>query len=246
MIYKSLICDVDGTLIPKVPHSTLSQKAKQALSEASNYLSVSVATARPFTPTKNLFTSLSFLSPSIFSNGAQIVDVQKKTVLFDYPMDFGVVRNVCTVLEKFPVTFWIQDNGYDRKWKGYKPQKPYVIVVSHLQPHFADSLQHQLSKIQGIAISKSMPELNNTADLLITQPLGTKQHAVLELCKVLGVSRSEVIGIGDDYNDISFLMACGLKVAMGNAIPEVKDIADYIVPPVGHDGIVDVIHKFIL
>lgn len=41
-------------------------------------------------------------------------------------------------------------------------------------------------------------------------------------------------------------MASGLKVAMGNAVDDLKAIADYIAPSVNEDGIVDVIEKFIL
>ena len=55
-----------------------------------------------------------------------------------------------------------------------------------------------------------------------------------------------MIGVGDGYNDFPLLMACGLKVAMGNAVPELKAIADYIAPTVADDGIVDVIKTFVL
>lgn len=41
-------------------------------------------------------------------------------------------------------------------------------------------------------------------------------------------------------------MAAGLKVAMGNAIDDLKAIADYIAPTVQEDGVVDVIEKYIL
>lgn len=41
-------------------------------------------------------------------------------------------------------------------------------------------------------------------------------------------------------------MACGLKVAMGNAVQDLKEIADYIAPSVDEDGIADVIEKFVL
>jgi hydroxymethylpyrimidine pyrophosphatase-like HAD family hydrolase len=41
-------------------------------------------------------------------------------------------------------------------------------------------------------------------------------------------------------------MACGLKVAMGNAVADVKAIANYIAPSVEEDGIADVIEKFVL
>jgi hydroxymethylpyrimidine pyrophosphatase-like HAD family hydrolase len=41
-------------------------------------------------------------------------------------------------------------------------------------------------------------------------------------------------------------MASGLKVAMGNAIKDLKAIADYIAPSVEEDGVADVIEKFVL
>lgn len=62
----------------------------------------------------------------------------------------------------------------------------------------------------------------------------------------MGISTSEIIGIGDHYNDFPLLMACGFKVAMGNAVPELKAIADYIAPSVENNGLADVLEKFVL
>jgi hydroxymethylpyrimidine pyrophosphatase-like HAD family hydrolase len=55
-----------------------------------------------------------------------------------------------------------------------------------------------------------------------------------------------MIGVGDGYNDFPLLEACGLKVAMGNALEDLKGIADYIAPSVDEDGVANVIEKFIL
>jgi hydroxymethylpyrimidine pyrophosphatase-like HAD family hydrolase len=41
-------------------------------------------------------------------------------------------------------------------------------------------------------------------------------------------------------------MACGFKVAMGNAVPELKAIADYIAPSVEEDGLAHVLEKYII
>jgi hydroxymethylpyrimidine pyrophosphatase-like HAD family hydrolase len=64
--------------------------------------------------------------------------------------------------------------------------------------------------------------------------------------KKLHLKKDEIIGVGDGYNDFPLLMACGLKVAMGNAVPDLKEIADYIAPSVVEDGVVDIISKFIV
>ena len=60
------------------------------------------------------------------------------------------------------------------------------------------------------------------------------------------IEQYEIIGVGDGYNDFPLLMACGLKVAMGNATEDLKEIADYIAPTVDEDGVADVIEKFVL
>lgn len=104
----------------------------------------------------------------------------------------------------------------------------------------------KLSSITDITYHKTHHKDPEKFGVLINHIDATKQQGVFELEKRLGIARSEMIGVGDSYNDFPLLMACGLKVAMGNAIPELKEIADYIAPSVNEDGVVDVIEKFIL
>lgn len=66
------------------------------------------------------------------------------------------------------------------------------------------------------------------------------------MIKTLGVKKKDIIAVGDGMNDLPLFKACGFKVAMGNANPELKALADYVAPNVEDDGIVDVIEKFIL
>ncbi len=41
----------------------------------------------------------------------------------------------------------------------------------------------------------------------------------------LGISPRDVVGVGDAENDLAFLASCGYSVAVGNALPAVKDRA---------------------
>lgn len=60
------------------------------------------------------------------------------------------------------------------------------------------------------------------------------------------MEREDVVCCGDGYNDISMIKYAGVGVAMGNAQPEVKEAADYVTLGNDEDGLVEVIHKFIL
>ena len=51
-------------------------------------------------------------------------------------------------------------------------------------------------------------------------------------------------GFGDSGNDLGMLAAVETAVAMGNAMPEVKAVADYVTDDVAHDGTVTAMRYF--
>ncbi|MBP3893585.1 MAG: HAD family phosphatase [Atopobiaceae bacterium] len=77
-------------------------------------------------------------------------------------------------------------------------------------------------------------------------PVGvTKAVGLQVLCDHLGCTLAECIAVGDAPNDTDALQAAGLSVAMGNATDDVKELADVIVADNDHDGIVEVIERFL-
>lgn len=61
----------------------------------------------------------------------------------------------------------------------------------------------------------------------------------------LGRSGNErTFGFGDSGNDLGMLAAVETAVAMGNAMPEVKAVADYVTDDVAHDGTVTAMQHF--
>lgn len=72
--------------------------------------------------------------------------------------------------------------------------------------------------------------------------------------KGLGVARAleylgrtgnaRTFGFGDSGNDLGMLAAVETAVAMGNAMPEVKAVADYVTDDVAHDGTVTAMQHF--
>lgn len=55
-----------------------------------------------------------------------------------------------------------------------------------------------------------------------------KASGLAEALKVLELSPHNVVGIGDAENDHAFLRACGCSAAVANALPAVKDTADFV------------------
>jgi Cof subfamily protein (haloacid dehalogenase superfamily) len=78
-------------------------------------------------------------------------------------------------------------------------------------------------------------------------PFGVSKGSMLPvLLDKLGVSREELIAFGDNYNDMTMIGYAGIGVAMGNAEPEVKKIANYVCETNDEDGVAKTIEQMIL
>jgi Cof subfamily protein (haloacid dehalogenase superfamily) len=68
--------------------------------------------------------------------------------------------------------------------------------------------------------------------------LGTNKGSAIELVLAhLGEDAQDVIGIGDSWNDVEMFEVCGTSVAMGNAEPELKQLADIVTTSIADDGV---------
>lgn len=72
-----------------------------------------------------------------------------------------------------------------------------------------------------------------------------KGEALLELAQMYGISPSETAAFGDGGNDIGFMQRAGVAVAMGNAIPSILTIADFVTDDNAHDGVAKGIVKIL-
>lgn len=72
----------------------------------------------------------------------------------------------------------------------------------------------------------------------------TKEDSIRVVCDACGLSVDDIIAFGDDYADIGMLKMAGIGVAMGNAIKEVKEIANVVIGTNDEDGIADYLMNY--
>lgn len=77
-----------------------------------------------------------------------------------------------------------------------------------------------------------------------TQKNLTKATAVAVLLDKLGLEREDTFAFGDSFNDIEILQYCQTGIAMGNAVDELKAVADYITSDVTDDGVFKAFRHF--
>lgn len=73
---------------------------------------------------------------------------------------------------------------------------------------------------------------------------GGKVTGIKKMLEVHGIGQEEEIAFGDGENDIEMLQFAGIGVAMGNAEPEVKAVADYVTTDIDDDGILNALKHF--
>ena len=245
--YKALILDVDGTLIPNKIDGMPSKRVIDAIAKASKFIHIGIATSRPYFMLSHIFDHLKLSGPSIINAGSQIIDLPSEKILWEQSIDSKVVFPICKILQKYKLDVLVNDNGKEIKFsKKYTLKKPLSIYVVSVNSKIIDGLVKEVSSIPTIIAHKLPSWKKGQLTISITHSSATKQHAILEVAKILKIKTHEIIGVGDGYNDFPLLMACGLKVAMGNAVDDLKAIADYVAPSVEEDGVADVIEKFVL
>lgn len=114
------------------------------------------------------------------------------------------------------------------------------INLYHADP---EGRQRTKDRLEGLPLDLTFAE---ETSLEITPKGASKGTGLLDLCRVLGISPAEAIGVGDADNDIPMLLAAGLGAAMGNANENAKRAADVIVADNDHDGIAQVIDRYLL
>ena len=73
----------------------------------------------------------------------------------------------------------------------------------------------------------------------------SKKNALQRLCADFQIAPERVLAVGDSRNDVPMLRWAGVGVAMGNALPEVKESVRYVTAPNTEDGVAVAIERFL-
>ncbi|MCR4333500.1 MAG: Cof-type HAD-IIB family hydrolase [Patescibacteria group bacterium] len=250
MKYKSLLLDVDGTIVPVGPYTVPSEKVTDSIKKAKKEVFVSIVSGRPLNWLTETFKTLELTSPCIINGGSQIVDPQSGDILWEKPIAGGDMDSLMKIIKYYKTPFIVNDGGIEYKNPSVlKFEKPLAVQMSYFNSkEESDECLRTFEHMPGVSAHKFFSwdkDRNYKMEVYVTQAEATKQYATQELAKMLKVQASEMIGIGDSRNDMPFLNACGLKVAMENADDKLKAVAHYIAPSVDKDGVAHVIEKFI-
>ncbi len=256
--------DLDGTLMGG--NLQIAPRVRKAVEEVQQRgIITTLATGRMFTTTLPFAESLGINAPLICYQGGWIQapegDVLHRTALpqklAKSAIALGHAHNWHTVLYadgvinieemRYPLTF------YERLLGPNAEINPDFDAV--LEVHTADKVLY-VAEPEKIPLMAQIlnPHFDGTAEVVQSHQMFievvpksvNKGQALSWLAAYYGISQQAVLAIGDQENDISMLTWAGLGIAMGNAVPAVRSVADWIAPTLESDGAGVALERFVL
>lgn len=118
-----------------------------------------------------------------------------------------------------------------------------VIFISKDESRRVRALRWQLS-MQINGAGRLVQALDDMLELL---PVGnSKGNGLKKLLAYMNIPFENVLAIGDGENDIEMIQMAGIGVAMGNAIPKLKEVANYVAASNDEDGVAEAVERFVL
>jgi Cof subfamily protein (haloacid dehalogenase superfamily) len=266
-MYKAVFLDMDGTLL-KSDHSVSEPTIAMIRDLTAKGVSVVLVSARPLNAVLPTFQHIGLPAhtPVITLNGSYIVE--REQPVFDVRIDLATTARVTELVRPFKATiaYYVQREWYAEvsdAWTAHEQRimdVPLAIApVGELiegweNRHVAPNKMMVMSEAANIATIQQ--HLRSAYDgrlnvypskatyLEVMDSRGSKVNGLRFVMERLGLTPSEIIAMGDNYNDVEMIQYAGMGVAMGNAPDDIKAIADYVTDTNNNDGVRKAMEKF--
>ncbi len=245
---KVIFFDIDGTLVDDdkvIPPSTI--EALAALKDQKD-IHIVIATGRaPF-----MFSTIAKelgISSYVSFNGSYVVF--NGEVIYKNPLKKGNLMELeqLALQKGHPMVFLDHSTG-----RSNEDNHPHIMesIGTLKLPYPPKDLMfyHDREVYQALLFceekhDKHYHEVYSHFDYVRWHPLstdvlplgGSKARGIDEMLKRLNIARENTFAFGDGLNDIEMLDYVGTGIAMGNAVYEAKQVANFVTEEVSKDGI---------
>ncbi|CAH0122533.1 MULTISPECIES: Cof-type HAD-IIB family hydrolase [unclassified Paenibacillus] len=263
-MYRMIAIDIDDTLLND--DMIITDETKQAIRDAiDNGIVVTLATGRMYPSAVQIARQLDLNVPLITYQGAKIKNLLDQKTVYERFVPQPIVQAVFDYARRqgLHLQVYHDDILYSREDHEFvRTYSDTLLVPYTVAPNFDGLADKPLNKLliadrpdkvdciceelmsmfgQAAYITKSKPEY---VEVLHVE--ATKGHALEYLASHYEIPMAQVIAIGDSWNDHEMIERAGLGVAMGNAIPSLQRLADYVTLTNNLNGVAHVIRKFML
>lgn len=267
MDYQLLALDLDGTLTNS--DKEISAPTLEALIDIQKKgKKVVLASGRApmgITPLAKQLHLEDYGSYILSFNGGRITDCRTGNIIYNKQLPLGVTAPLFDIVKKYDGADIVAYES-DAILSGLTPNQYTELEarISHAPIVHVEDFAHTITPENKLLITGD-PEIiekirieairhfrtylsiycSDPFFLEIMPPGIDKAHSLLRLLGAIGLTPDQMICCGDGYNDVSMIETAGLGVAMANAVPAVKEKANYITKSNDEDGVLHVINEFL-
>lgn len=252
---KLLLFDLDGTLLRS--DKTISERTLAALFWCRKRgIRIGVSTSRG---RQNVLSFLKALKPDVLiTSGGALAEYDGRYIFQAGFSGEETRRMIAKIREVCGVECEITVDTVDSHYWNYKvdPRKQDNSWGDSIYTDFFDFGQASLKlcaeifdeaqagRLQGMLPDCDCIRFSDGYWYKFTKKGITKERAIKEVCTACGIGTEDIFAFGDDYADIGMLRLCGMGIAMGNAIDEVKQEADLVIGSNDEDGIAEYLERY--
>jgi len=250
--YRLVATDIDGTLIHT--DGTLSARTAEVL--AALPVPAVLVTGRPVRWLPQLFDQMPESLPAICANGAVVYDPRTDTVLRAEPLGVDlladVVKRLRDAVPDVVLAVEVEDGRsfrYEPAWPVHRStaltemlQHPDELTAAPAAKLLARSASYgpdEFSALVGRTLAGTAETTHSSSSALVEISAAgvTKAAGLAWLCERDGIAAADVLAFGDMPNDVSMLAWAGHSVAMANAHPALRAVADEVTLANDEDGV---------
>lgn len=261
-MYKAIFLDLDGTLLDD--SKKISEENKEAIKYVKEKgVQVFLCSGRQQNLVKDYKNEINASDYIICCNGAEIYDCNLKQELFSSNLpedivynlyDYANSRNYLTRIDtqfgrfinnmryfiskeveiESDVNKFISENKVLQFTIGTETEEEIDKVIEYVK-----SLNRTDIKIENKYLAKAKTYTVWAINIINVNT--SKGNAINGLCKFLKINLEDVIGMGDDHNDISMMKTVGCGIAMGNAVPVLKEYAKEVTLTNNESGVAKIL-----
>jgi Cof subfamily protein (haloacid dehalogenase superfamily) len=268
---KLVIVDIDGTIAGRSNQVTPAVKAAIKAAKAQG-VRVGVATGRMYRSAVRFHHEIGADVPVMAYQGAWIQDPNTQKQYQHLRLEKSIARELIEYFQQshlptdLSLHVYIDDQLYVQKVNmdtdNYTERSGVDVIAMDdlrealstaptkiLAMHQDEDLIDRLLKDLKTKYPKDQLHVTTSVPIFLetTHPAVNKSTAIDYVAReLLNIDTSQIMTIGDNYNDVEMLAYAGWGVAMGNAPDPVKAYADWVAPSVDEDGVAVAIEKFVL
>ena len=237
--------DLDGTIIG--PDEKISSSVHEAITRLSQHKPVFIATGREPADALHYARKLNLTTPQLCDGGANIIDPVRGISTWTEPLGRDSSKLVITKLKAIGVAFVATHaNGTARNFDDVPNWDLIRVSALDMDEDKADTLANHFSRYDQMTVIKAILPYNGLWAIDFTLAGVNKATGVSQIGQALGIDPSNMVAIGDSYNDLPMIVSCGIGIAMGDAPEEIMTAADFVAPLVEDDGLAVAIDSYVM